>query len=111
MKEVAALKKNFSKCPNEANSISQLPVGERIGFRTLRRHTTFKICEYHFLDNVQGTWMEDEFVRQDHASSGTLCDFGSFDPFPRIALVLAKRAFNFKIFEDWAQCKSWAQTV
>ena len=103
MKEVAALKENLSKCPKGANSISQLPVGDRIGFHTLRGHTTFKICEYHFIDNVQGTWMEDEFVRQDHTSSGTLCDFGSFDPFASIALVLAKRAFNFKIFEGWAE--------
>ena len=105
MKEVDAQKENLSKCPQEANSFSQLPIGERITFYTLRGHTTFKICEYHFLYNVPGTWMEDEFVRQDHTSTpaGTLCDFGSCDPVASIILVLAKRAFNFKIFEDWAR--------
>lgn len=47
--------------------------------------------------------MEDEFVRQDHTSPETLCDFGSCEYVASIAFVLAKRAFNFKIFEDWAQ--------
>ena len=103
MKEVDAQKENLSKCPQEADSVSQLPIGERIRFHTLRGHTTFKICEYHFLYNVPGTWMEDEFVRQDHTSPGTLCDFGSCDYVASIAFVLAKRAFNFKIFEDWAE--------
>lgn len=106
MKEVDTQKENLSKCPQEANSISHLPiVGESIRFYTLRGHATFKICEYHFLYNIPGTWMEDEFFRQDHTSSpaGTLCDFGSCDPIATITLVLAKQAFNFKIFEDWAR--------
>ena len=103
MKEVDAQKENLSKCPQEANSVSQLPIGERIGFHALRGHTTFKICEYHFVYNVPGTWMEHEFVRQDHTSPGTLCDFGSCEYGASVAFVLAKRAFNFKIFGDWAQ--------
>lgn len=36
MKEVDAQKENLSKCPQEANSISQFPIGERIIFHTLR---------------------------------------------------------------------------
>lgn len=45
MKEVDAQKENLSKCPQEADSVSQLPIGKRIRFHTLRGHTTFRICE------------------------------------------------------------------
>lgn len=91
IKEVDALKENLSKCPTEANDIFQLSMRKRIGFCTLREYTTFKICEYHFLYRVHGTWMEDEFVCQHDHSPGTFCHFGSFNPVASIALVLAKR--------------------
>ena len=104
MKEIDAREENLSKCPQEANGVSQLPREEKIGFYTLRGHSAFKICEYHFLYNVPGTCMEDEFVRQDHTSfPGTLCDFGSCNYVASITLALSDRAFNFKIFEDWAR--------
>lgn len=103
LEQAAVLEANLSKCPRRPRSDSQSPASGRVGFRALRKNDSFKVCEYHFAAFVQGTWMEDEFVRLHHISSATICDFGGSEVSATLALTLTKRSFNFKIFEDWAR--------
>lgn len=103
LRQVAVLDANLSKCPKQSRSDSQSLASGIVGFHTLRKNSSFKVCEHHFATEVQGTWMEDEFVHLHNTPSGTICDFAGSGLLATIALTLAKRSFNVKTFEDWAR--------
>ncbi|KAH8682796.1 hypothetical protein BGZ60DRAFT_524150 [Tricladium varicosporioides] len=105
LKESAVLQANLSLCPMEAASTGPLSNGRNIGFHALKsqiqNNDSFNICEHHYATTVQATWAEDEFACLPQRSSDTFCDFGSSDPWSRIAFIFAKQNTNTKIFEEW----------
>ncbi|KAK4978476.1 hypothetical protein LTR66_010568 [Elasticomyces elasticus] len=103
LQHVAMLETSLSRCPGRTSGHSQSPPGRVVEFRTLRKNASFRVCEYHFAAVVQGSWMEDEFVHLRNNLSVTTCDFGLSEAPAVIALTLAKRSFNFKMFEDWVR--------
>jgi hypothetical protein len=63
----------------------------------------FKMCELHFNAHVKGYWMENLFTCLPSTALGDkMCDYGS-NPTGTVALTLALRSLNPKIFADWAQ--------